>query len=79
MGYSKIVRLLLELEEVDIHARDKVWWTVTISLMSIMVLFKKGWTPLHYASWNGFDEVVFLLVNSGVDVNAPNEVSNSPP
>ncbi|XP_025420007.1 uncharacterized protein LOC112690247, partial [Sipha flava] len=31
---------------------------------------KDGWTPLHYAVQNGYNEVVGVLLNKGADVNA---------
>jgi cytohesin len=30
-----------------------------------------GWTPLHWAVWQGHPEVVSVLLHSGADVNAP--------
>lgn len=29
-----------------------------------------GWTPLHFAAWDSHDEVVQLLLKSGVDLEA---------
>ena len=30
-----------------------------------------GWTPLHFATYNGRKEIVELLITKGADVNAP--------
>lgn len=38
--------------------------------MSHLILFQKGWSPLHYAARNGFLNVVSLLIDSGADPTA---------
>lgn len=32
----------------------------------------EGWMPLHYATENGYDEVISLLLEAGADANALN-------
>jgi ankyrin repeat protein len=37
-----------------------------------------NWTPLHYASWYHHPNIVSLLLESGVNVNAPNASKATP-
>ena len=39
---------------------------------------KYGNTPLHYASCNGYVEIVKMLIEKGVVVNAINKISETP-
>jgi len=37
-----------------------------------------GWSPLHYASWYGRDEIVLYLTQQGASVNIKNPNGSTP-
>jgi ankyrin repeat protein len=38
----------------------------------------RGWTPLHYAAYRGHKEIAELLIAKGANVNAKNNVGDTP-
>ena len=41
-------------------------------MLILLLVFRDGYTPLHYSAINGHLEVCRLLLQSGADVNAKN-------
>jgi ankyrin repeat protein len=41
-----------------------------MNIETISAFDKHGWTKLHYACQNGNENLVYLLIRKGVDVNA---------
>ena len=42
----------------------------------ILYLVQNGWTPLYTACFNGYDKVVEVLLDHGVQVDVPDKVSD---
>ena len=71
-GHVAVVRVLIE-AHADIHSQDKVWYTgqPVHRLCDDSVLFfaQEGWTALHMASYEGFVDVIRVLIEANADLN----------
>ena len=45
---------------------------------NLNIVDSEGWAPLHYASENGFFDIISLLINNGADVNFANPSGFTP-
>ena len=44
------------------------------SFLTLYFIFKNGWTPLHVAAAQGFEETVKIFIGHGANVNIQNKV-----
>ena len=45
-----------------------------LCFFEILFFFKDGWTPLHVAAENGFEEIVKIFIEHRANVNIQNKV-----
>ena len=74
-GHTKIVKILVKQEGIDINAKDNVCFNNLEFQNNIWNFFKIFQTALIWASKNGHSEIVKILVEQeGIDINAKNNV-----
>ena len=92
LGYSNMVRLLLDQPGLDVNMSSSYGenalmlaafsgnMDLTKELLNKGASVSKtiGWSALHYAATNGHDEIVKLLIEKGANVNARTNMGVTP-
>ena len=50
---------------------------ILVYALMLSLLNQSGWTPLHFASYKGYTDIVLLLLNRGANTEAQDDVSVS--